>query len=151
MRGELRSPVIIGDPSADHLTIRVLGRLHPGSDDFWDGNWLATPIDVSVGGFHGTVGASLRADELRDFKEAIERVQASLQSEATLESMEGWLTLQVTAESSGRFAIHGTIVDRLGAGNCLTFKIRDLDKSHLRPIVESLAEMESSFPVLGSP
>jgi len=43
----------------------------PGADDFWDGNWLATPIEAVVGKFQGKVGASLRADELRSFRDAL--------------------------------------------------------------------------------
>lgn len=151
MSDELRPEVVVGDPVGDHLSIRVLGRLHPGSDDFWDGNWLATPIDVVVGKFRGTIGASLRADELQRFREAIEKLHASLDGDAVLESMEDWISLKVTAEPSGGLVMTGTIVDRLGDGNRLTFRIDGVDQSYLPAIIDALDEVETFFPVLGSP
>ena len=151
MNGERRPEVVVGDPAGDHLSIRVIGRLHPGSDDFWDGNWLATPIDVVVGKFRGTIGASLRADELQRFREALKKLHALLDGEAVLESMENWLTLKITAEPSGRLVITGRVADRLGDGNRLTFWIEGVDQSYLPAMVDALGEIETYFPVLGSP
>jgi hypothetical protein len=46
----------------------VLSRSHPGSSDFWDGNWLRTPLSGSLGGFRFEVAqAQLRADVLAVF------------------------------------------------------------------------------------
>jgi hypothetical protein len=151
MSDQLQPEVIVGDANGEHVSIRVLGRLHPNSDDFWDGNWLATPIEVSVGKFRGTVGASLRADELRRFRDAVERLHATLEGEAVLESMEEWLTLRLTAAGSGRLQVQGTVLDRAGDGNRLTFKIDGLDQSYLPGIVDSLDDVDTFFPVLGSP
>jgi len=151
MSDELRPHVTVGDPSGDHISIRVLGRLHPGADDFWDGNWLATPIEAVVGKFQGKVGASLRADELRSFRDALRILYATLTGEAVLKSMEEWLTLRIAAASRGRLEVTGTLLDRPGDGNQLIFKIDDLDQSYLPRIIDSLDEVETFFPVLGSP
>src|SRR6266481_9165431 len=94
MSAQLLPEIVVGDPPGDHLALRVLGRLHPGADDFWDGNWLATPIKAAVGGFQATVGASLRADELQTFRDALKGLHSALNGEAVLESMEKWLTLR---------------------------------------------------------
>jgi hypothetical protein len=151
MSDELRPHVTVGDPSGDHISIRVLGRLHPGADDFWDGNWLATPIEAVVGKFQGKVGASLRADELQSFRDALRILYATLNGEAVLKSMEEWLTLRIAAASRGRLEVTGTLLDRPGDGNQLIFKIDDLDQSYLPRIIDSLDEVETFFPVLGSP
>ena len=151
MSDQLRPEVVVGDPSGDHLAIRVLGRLHPGADDFWDGNWLATPVEATVGGFQGRVGASLRADELQAFRDALQGLHSALNGEAVLESMEKWLTLRVAATSRGRLEVQGTLLDRAGDGNQLIFKIEGLDQSCLPRIIDSLEELNTSFPVLGSP
>ena len=121
---ELRPHVIVGDPAGDHISIRVLGRLHPGTDDVWDGNWLATPIEAVV---------------------------VTLDGEAVLKSVEDWLTLRVAAASRGRLGVTGILLDRPGDGNRLIFKINDLDQSYLPRIIDSLDEVETFFPVLGSP
>ena len=52
--------LLIGDK--DHLAIWALGRLEPQADDFWEGNWLVTPIEVVAGQSRIVVDAMLRAD-----------------------------------------------------------------------------------------
>lgn len=125
--------------------------MHAGADDFWDGNWLVTPVEIVVGGFNGEVGAALRAEELHSFKDALEAVYASLEGEAVLESMETWLTVRVAIDRLGGLLIAGRIRDRLGSGSELTFKIDGLDQSGLPAVVEALDEVLSLFPVLGTP
>jgi hypothetical protein len=147
---ELRPEVVVGRPEGDHLSIRVLGRLHSSADDFWDGNWLVTPIEVVAGGFRGECGASLRAEELRGFREALERVHASLDGEAVLQSMETWLTLRLAVDRSGRVVVTGRVVDRLGSSNELSFRIEGLDQSDLPAMLEALQEIETFFPVVGA-
>jgi hypothetical protein len=151
MSERLFPEIVVGDPAGDHLSIRVLGRLHPGAEDFWDGNWLATPIEVAVGGFQGRVGASLRADELQAFEDALKGLHSTLKGESLLESMEKWLTLRIAATSRGRLEVKGTLLDRAGDGNQLIFKIEVLDQSDLPNIIDSLEEVNTLFPVLGSP
>jgi hypothetical protein len=150
MRAQLPPEIVVGDPAGDHLAIRVLGRLHPGSDDFWDGNWLATPIKAAVGGFRATVGASLRADELQTLLDALKGLHSALNGEAVLESMEKWLTLRMAATNRGRLEVKGTLLDRAGDGNQLTFRIDGLDQSYLPNIIDSLEGATKLFPVLGS-
>lgn len=146
-----RPTITLGRPESDHLSIRVLGRMHAGADDFWDGNWLVTPVEIVLGGFSGEVVAALRAEELHSFKDALEAVYASLEGEAVLESMETWLTVRVAIDRLGGLLIAGRIRDRLGSGNELTFKIDGLDQSDLPAVVEALDEVLSLFPVLGTP
>jgi hypothetical protein len=52
--------VLIGDRGGDHVLIRVLGRVHPDAHDFWDANWLMTPVEVVAGDFRASIEASLR-------------------------------------------------------------------------------------------
>ena len=143
--------VVIGHSEGDRFSMRVLGRLHVGADDFWDGNWLITPLEVVAGRFTASVGASLRAEELRDLRLALEQLEADLQGEATLESMEGWLSLSLEVGSSGRLAVRGVVIDRLGSSNRLMFVIEGLDQSSLRGVIEELGEVERRFPVMGAP
>ncbi|MBI3688885.1 MAG: hypothetical protein HY241_16380 [Actinobacteria bacterium] len=147
---ELRPMVLIGHPSGDRVMIRVLGRLRGGVDDYWDGNWLVSPVEIVAGGFTANVGASLRAEEFHAFREAVQRLNAELRGEAVLESMEGWLSLVVRVVSSGRLTVMGKAIDRLGGGNQLLFRIDDLDQSYLLGIIEALDEVEAFFPVVGT-
>lgn len=149
--GELRPEVLLGHTDGEHISIRVLGRMHAGTEDYWDGNWLVTPVRVVAGGFRAESGAALRAEELRRFREALEQLHGSLQGEAVLESMEEWLTVRLNVDRAGHVAVSGKVRDRLGSGNELTFKINDLDQSDLPGVIEALNEVETFFPVVGTP
>jgi hypothetical protein len=151
MEDEIRHEVLIGHTASDHVSIRVLGRLHADASDYWDGNWLVTPIEIVAGAFEGQIGASLRVEELRGFREAIQRLNISLRGEALLESMETWLTLRITIDGSGRIVASGRVIDRPGAGNELSFRIDGLDQSYLPHMINALEEIETFFPVIGAP
>jgi hypothetical protein len=125
--------------------------MHQSAKDYWDGNWLVTPIEVAAGGFKGRVAAALRAEELATFLDALKRMSDSLEGEATLESMETWLSLRVSVDRSGHLHVHGTLTDEPGIGNSLTFDIADLDQTDLPAMIRSLSEAMRKFPVLGEP
>lgn len=141
----------IGDAGGDHVSIRVMGRLHPGADDYWDGNWLISPIEVTSGGFRAEIGAGLRIDELAHFRQALEKLHSTLQGEAVLESMEGWIQLHVAADRRGGLQVTGKAIDRPGGANTLTFTIDGLDQTHLPAVISALAGAETRFPVRGQP
>ena len=143
--------ILLGNPEGDHISVRVQGRLHPGTTDYWDANWLMTPIDVVVGGFRGDIPATLRADELMRFKVGAEGLYQTLGGEARLESMEDWISLTLAATKTGHLRIAGTICDRAGDGNRLTFRMDGIDQSYLPPVISQLNALEQLFPVIGTP
>ena len=99
-------PVVIGSDT-EGLTIRIVSRMHPGADDYWDGNWLVSPVEVRVGGFTGRVAAGLRAEELARLREGLEALYASLEGEARLESLEDWVTLTCRGDGKGHVDVRG--------------------------------------------
>ncbi len=141
--------VLIGRPGQGVL-IRVLGRLHPDADDYWDGNWLMSAVEVSAGGFRADLGAGLRAEELRSFREGLARIYTDMSGEVTLTSMEEWLLLTVGVVSRGRLSVLGLARDQPGGGNELRFAVDGLDLSYLPAIVAALSGIEAAYPVLGS-
>lgn len=151
MNDTLQPTVVLGRADGDHVSITVLGRLHPGAVDASDGNWLMTPIKISVGGFSAEIGASFRAEELREFRRALEVVATSLDGEAVLESMETWITLHVSVDRLGRLEVSGEATDKPGSGNRLLFRIADLDQSDLPAMIASLRSVNDAFPVFGEP
>jgi hypothetical protein len=143
--------ILIGHDKGDHISIRVLGRMHAEASDYWDGNWLVTPIEVMAGGFRGHVAASLRADELRAFRAALAELNSTLRGEAVLESMEDWLTLRVGVDALGHLLVSGTVGGSPGVGNVLAFEIEGLDVTYLPAVIKSIEEIESRYPVIGTP
>ncbi|MBO4271418.1 hypothetical protein GSF24_12380 [Microbispora triticiradicis] len=133
----------------DHVLIRVLGRMHPDCTDFWDGNWLTSPIHVRVGGFTAEVDAALRAEELHDFRVTLERIYAEVRGSATLSSLEHWIELTVECHPTGSLSIAGTVADHPGMRNTLRFEIDGLDQTDIPELVGALVAVEKRFPVLG--
>jgi hypothetical protein len=119
--------------------------------DYWDGNWLTSPIDLQAGGIRASIGAGLRANELVDFRKQLEPMHETLAGSAELESMEDWLTLRIEIDGSGRLEVRGQVCDAPGIGNSVTFEIRDLDQTDLAEIVRGLREIEAAFPTVGEP
>lgn len=143
--------VLIGGAESDHVRIRVVGREIPSATDYWDGNWLVTPIELRVGRFSGTLPADLRAEELRRFRSELEAAYERLDGEAVLASLDGWITLTVQCERNGSLRIAGVANDHPGVGNELEFHLEDLDQSHLPPIIEALKVVEEHYPVRSTP
>jgi hypothetical protein len=143
--------VTIGHPSGDCVIIEVAARMHPNADDFWEGNWLVSPIAIRVGGFRGNIDAYLRVEELVRFRDQLSSLHASLKGGAVLESLEERITLLVAVAPSGQLTVTGRVSDDPGIGNELAFEIDGLDQTYLPPMIESLSAIETAFPLLGSP
>ncbi|MFN0029699.1 MAG: hypothetical protein ACKV2O_21300 [Acidimicrobiales bacterium] len=123
----------IGRERGDHLVLRVLGRQHPGANDYWDGNWLVTPAELVVGCLRAShPNMSLRADTLLWLRKGLGEMHQSLVGEVEISSMEG------------------TLVDDPAKRNVLSFEIPDLDQTNLAPMIAALDEMLAAYPVLGS-
>jgi hypothetical protein len=142
--------IVIGrSKQTDHVAIRVVGRMHPGTTDFWDGNWLPSPLFVRVGGFIAKIDAGLRVEELRDFRVDLQRVYAEVQGRAVLSSMEHWVELIVECHPTGSLSVEGTIADHPSMRNTLRFEVEGLDQTDIPAIVDALVAAEERFPVLG--
>ncbi len=116
--------VVIGYPNREQICIKVLGRMHPGCVDFWDGNWLVSPTKVSIGGFTGEVAAGLRTDELRDFRVELEGLYRDLEGVARFKTLEGWLEIEVVARHGGHLAVAGNVMDRPGSAIAFTSRLK---------------------------
>jgi hypothetical protein len=98
---EREPDLLLGSMASDHVAIWVESRPFGEAQDFWDSNWLVTPIEVQAGSFTARVAAMLRADEQRRFRLGLEAIDGLAAREATFESLEDWLRLQVTMASVG--------------------------------------------------
>jgi hypothetical protein len=147
MTAELR----MGSTDAERLSITVLGREHPGADDYWDGNWVIAAISIAVGGFTGQVRASLRMNEIHRFNEGLKFLNQNLFGAAVLESMEDWITLTVKGESRGRLDVAGELADEAGVGNVLKFQFAEIDQTYIASWISSMDDIEQLFPVIGEP
>lgn len=139
----------VGHPQRESLQVTILGRAHPGFTDFWDGNWLRTPMAGWFGRFRFDIAdAMLRADEIAAFAAGLAVLRERRSGRARLMSMEDWVDLTISGDGSGRLDVSGLVMDRPG-GNELRFRIDDFDQSFLPPLLADLDEALAAYPVVG--
>lgn len=136
--------------SGAFLTIRLFGRSHPGATDYWDGNWVKAAVEVTAGGFRGSVGGDLRVEELAKFHDQLVRLQESLRGTVEFETMEGWLSIRVTGDGKGHMEFRCVVRDQPGIGNTLDCTLAT-DQTFTRSTVTELAAAVQEFPVIGRP
>ena len=129
------------------ISIEVLARQFPEALDWADGNWLISPIQISVGRFRADLPATLRVDELAQFRLGLEDIWRTLTGEAMLESMENWLQLTVRCSPRGSLQVTGAAEDLPGSGNTLHFEIRGMDQSFLPDLIAQLLAVEQAYPL----
>lgn len=140
----------LGPESGDHLSVRVLRRLHPTAADDVDAGWLVCPVHVHVGGFSGDVAITLRVEELHRFGEALRAVRSGVRRSAMLESVEGWIDLTVTRETDGSFTATGHLADEPGSGSRLRFRLIGLDPLALDSWVDACARAAALYALPAS-
>jgi hypothetical protein len=136
----------IGSSESQHLTVTPLYRPHETSQDFWDGNWLESKVDIRVGGFRGHFRASLRAEEFQRFKDQFAELYQDLKGSAEFSSLEDWLTVRVKGDGLGHFEAKCQAMDEAGTGNRLEFRLA-FDQTDIPAMVKGLEQILEAFPV----
>jgi hypothetical protein len=142
--------VAIRCQGGDFLAIALLRRSHPGASDYWDGNWVTASVEVQAGGFRGSVGGRLRAEELAAFSTRFARLQESLRGTAEFATMEEWLSIRVEGDVRGHRVCRCVVRDEPGSRNALDGTLAT-DRTFTAATVAELAAAVQAFPVIGRP
>jgi hypothetical protein len=126
-----QTPVVIGSPRGEHVSIRATRREFPDARDYWDGNWIYADVEIRVGAFRGEYEALLRTDEFARFHDALIPLYENLTGVAELVSMEDWIRPRLVGDGKGHIQVSGDARDAAGNGNRLTFEL-ELDQTELR-------------------
>jgi len=142
--------ICIEGEHSDQLRIRPLRRCYPNQDDYWDGNWIESEIQVQAGGFEGAYHANLRSDDFENLNRELTALSQTLSGRATFSTMEEQLSFTMEGNGRGHIRISGQARDVVGTGNRLEFSL-EMDQTYLPPILRALAAVLKKFPVRGSP
>jgi hypothetical protein len=142
--------LLVGTRNGDHLSVEVVGRVHPAATDFWDGNWLTARISARAGAFRGAFGADLRTDELQRFAEQLRALEGATTGKVALESAEGWVTLALALDARGRLAGSCELRDDPTGGATLRFGLV-ADPAQRLDLLAALAALLEAYPVIGDP
>ena len=144
---ELNREFRIDGHETGSLSVTVLMRSH-NADDYWDGNWVDSIVDVKAGGFTGRFGACLRAEEFQSFRDGLAKIDSFESSAARFETMEGQLSIEIFGDKLGHLSAKCTALDQAGIGNRLSFELK-FDQTDLTAIIRGLNLIISNFPVIG--
>jgi hypothetical protein len=140
--------LISGSPS--YLEINLIGRSHPESKDYTDGNWISSEVKTSIPGFTANVSLALRSDELLQFLEEISKVSSGLSNEAALRTMEDALYVKCDLDITGSIKWHCRITYPIGDGSVLNFSF-ETDNSQIQILKRQLENEMNLYPVVGTP
>lgn len=143
---ENRLEIIIGN-STTHVLMRLppLSHRYPETQEYGDGHWVSTEVEVVVGGFRGHFEASFETRDFASFCQHLRRMHETVQGVAKFETIEEQLAITLTANSRGQIQIAGSAKDVVGTGNVLTFHFA-IDQTYLPPIIASLDKVCEYFP-----
>ena len=128
----------------DGLQVVVRGREYPDLHDFWDGNWLLTPLSARSGSVRLDLpDAMLRADEIAGFRDGLRS------GTARLRSLEEWVSVTVTEDRTGTYRATGEVRRHPAAPDGLSFVV-DLTPSDVRTLQDELDDVVAAFPVRGA-
>src|SRR5947209_4959055 len=95
---------------SDFLTLRILGRIKPAAQSYWDANWLHCTAEASAGAFRAKVDWQLRNEDLARFMRALANLNERV-GEALLETGDGWLDVRVIRSQQGDLEARCQLVD----------------------------------------
>ncbi|MBK9121534.1 MAG: hypothetical protein IPM16_00235 [Chloroflexi bacterium] len=130
------------------LSLQIVGRAVPGSDDYWDGNSLVAHAEVKVEGLSGKLTGVLRSEEILRFGEQLQHGYETLSGEVTFTTMEGWIEFVVRFLRAGSVVVEGVVTPDLALRSRLQFDL-GLDQSYLPAVLAQIRQVVKRFPVVG--
>lgn len=141
----------LGEPSIALLGLKIWvhGREFPGSQDYWDGNWLrATVLCGDNGASVFTTGPILHLSEIHGWRDGLRNLNQSLKGEANLNSIEPYIDVTLKAQTLGQITMEVTITpDHMTQRHWFEFKI---DQTFLSPLISQLNSLLTEYPFRGN-
>jgi hypothetical protein len=129
----------LGTDAGDHLIIEIDGR--PDERD----DWVSATISVHAGAFSASIDATLVTCDFPRFRRQLESLYKTLSGSANFDTIERQIEIECVGNECGGIAITGTVQDRVGDGNKLSF-VFDIDQTYLPRVISELHLIESKFP-----
>lgn len=136
--------ILIGS-NEDFVKILVKGRKYPNCFDSWDGGWLNTMVELSLGRFKGSFNADLRIDEFRDFLDGLCVLSTKTKGRATYQSMEEWLSVGIeSVDLQGHFIANVLLKDSPEGNNRIMSSIK-FDHTYIQRTMSAVKDMLNEY------
>jgi hypothetical protein len=136
--------------SKQYVKVTPLFRSQNDCYDYWDGNWVDSDIEISIGGFKGKFIANLRTDEYSRFHKQLVNLKSNLYGKASFDSIEHWLSLNISGDGLGHLKVECEAMDDAGIGNTLRFNL-EIDQTEIDCITKNIEKILKKFPIRGTP
>ena len=133
-----------GFPNRESLVLSL--GLPPHNDDGYE--WIKCHAEIQAGQFEGKVELYLVSGDLFRLSEQAEVLYRTLSGEASLDTLEGQISLRLTGDGKGHIKLEGFLIDRCGDGNKLNF-ILNYDQTLLWQTVSTLRDACSLIKTKG--
>jgi hypothetical protein len=131
---------------AAHVGIEVLGYENPAAENVSDANWLTCRVEVRVRGFEGHVDAAFTTHDFAAFSRSLRSAVTDLKGEATFETDEDALRLDVNFNMTGSVSVTGVLREPDRPRTSLAFSFES-DQTFMRRTVDALDKVTHQFPV----
>lgn len=132
------------------IQIDVLNRNFPNSNDYWDGNWVTSNVNMEIPGYCVSFVADLRTDELRDFLNELQTMNTTLKGKTILKNLDSFLHFEAEIDKLGKVKWSIETQYLSGYGAILNFQFKS-DQSYLPKLIKELEDILLIYPVIGKP
>ena len=101
------SEVTIGPGGGDHIAIRILRRMYPQADDYWDGNWIEVEVLVDIRPWRAAYRANLRPRNSQGSGASCRRCTTEPGREPPSSRWNSWLALTIELDPLGHITLMG--------------------------------------------
>jgi hypothetical protein len=138
---------ILGKKSSDYLQILVDKYSYPNSNDFWDGNWMDTKINIKAGAFIGSFVAQIRNVDFLDFNKGLGNLYNKLDGFANFNCLEDFLEIKIKGDGLGHFSADCIANDKQTiSGNKLEFSL-EFDQTEIISLTNMIDKILDKFPI----
>jgi hypothetical protein len=127
----------IGEEKSEYLRVAI-------TRDNGDG-WLASEVDISVGGFRAKYSADFNPWAFSDFFAQLEGLYRTVSGTAQFTSYDRQLELTLSCDGTGHILVLGEAMDYAGTGNRLSFHM-EVDQTYVPAILRSLRAAVERYP-----
>jgi hypothetical protein len=136
----------IGTSKAESVRVTVNNYERAITGEYYDDNWVAAEVSISVGAFSGHFSAAFLTPDFVQFRSTLQSLCETLKGEAVFSTLEEQLSIKLTVDDIGHLEVQGVAIDHPGMGNELKFTF-DLDQTYLPKIMSDLDEIITLFPI----
>ncbi|WP_157766315.1 hypothetical protein [Pedobacter ginsengisoli] len=132
--------------NGNYVAIEIKDNTNRISNDYWDGNWLKSLINIHCCGFKANFSTDLRSTDFKSFHEDLIKLCNDQVKLIEFKTLEEGLYIKGQMEATGNILWDVTAKDMFG--NSLTVSL-STDNFSLNLLINEVKDILTQYPVLG--